>query len=116
MLLFVLAYVVFRTNACAKGFNAVNNATTAMQMTLTNSMFLYAGSEADFDEELCTADKNYSVTVQQRFNNMVYGIQIEKEDFASKLITLVVMFLFVSIMCAFVLSGYRSQEDFDSYR
>lgn len=115
MLLFVFAYLAFGTNAHAKAVSPVNSAATSMQMTLTNTVLFYAGSQ-DINDELCKADKNYSVTVQQQFNNMVYGTAIEDEDFTSKLITLIVMFLFISIMCAFTLSGSGSKEEFDPYR
>jgi hypothetical protein len=114
MLLFVFAYVMFGTNSYAKGINAINNTTTAMQMTLTNTVFFYAGSQ-DIDEELCNADKNYSVTIQQQFDYMMYGTPIENEDFKLKFGILLGMIALVILSCVFNVY-YNNQEEFDSYR
>lgn len=114
MLLFVFAYVMFGTNSHAKGINAINNTATAMQITLTNTVFFYAGSQ-DIDEELCNADKNYSVTIQQQFDYMMYGTPIENEDF--KLTLGILLGVIALVILSYVFKVYyNNQEEFDSYR
>ena len=115
MLLFVFAYVMFGTNSHAKGINTINNTTTAMQTTLTNTVFFYAGSQ-DIDEELCNADKNYSVTMQQQFDYMMYGTPIENEDFKLKFGILLGMIALVILSYVFNVHYNNQEEEFDPYR